>query len=455
MKTCPQCKKEIEFVPGETRFCEHCRASLDEEKPFSDSSISDKMPRQQRCYTLPGAEQIVVSDCKCLKIRYNKNTFLLKDKNAALKIELTPLQDNLKEVTIFMQHSDDTRCKLQELPVQQMLKKNKPVVVTKNFNPGADSGQMTLKFYVGCRLDKEVNYYLFTATHCIYDPDCSKEEFKQIIINQNFNASDAADINFYGGVLENLEKISGKTANDMIASLGSMPDAFVPQTLEKIKYDPVIMEINAESGEDLYLTEKLMLKWNGYKFYLLSSPRITLGRSRQSCDLVVRKCGIPAEEKPNRTVSREHAVVEYHEELVEIKDKSSFGTWIDQKKLSGESATLPREANIDFGDIRWHMSTQYCEQTAHGIKMCKTCLRKKIKSMTFSDNGAAKEFYLLVWQCCELGRIIEDLAGWNVFYRNNAFIIRTPEGKRKILSPGTQIECYNQTIEVFDFYQHP
>ncbi|MBO5793318.1 MAG: FHA domain-containing protein [Lentisphaeria bacterium] len=432
MKKCPHCLAEINADPEDANFCASCGKPLPEE-----------------------ISPMVASDCKCLEVRYNRNTFLLKNKNAALKIELTPLQDNLKEVTIFMQHSDDACCKLQELPVQQMLKKNKPVVVTKNFNPGADSGLMTLKFYVGCRLDKEVNYYLFTATHSIYDPDCSKEEFKQqIIINQNFNASDAADINFYGGVLENLEKLAGKNANDMIASLGNMPDAFVTQTLERIQYDPVIMEITAESGGELYPTKKLMLKWNDCKLYLLSSPRITLGRSLEKCDLIVRKRGLAADEKPNRTVSREHADLIYHEEHVEIKDKSSFGTWIDQTKLSGESATLPKDANIDFGDIRWHMNTQYCEQNAHGMKMCKTCLRKKIKSMTFSDNGADKEFYLLVWQCCELGRVIGALAGWNVFYRNNAFILRTPAGNRKILSPGTRIECNGQTVEVLDFHQY-
>lgn len=455
MKKCPKCQADIEFIPGETLFCEYCGASLSdmEDVPTSSPEQKNDIP-EQPTPVADASEAIADNDCRCLKVRYNKSTFLMTGKVATLKIELTPLRDDLKDVMIFMQHTDDNgNFEVQQWQIQQLLKKDRPFVVTRNYNPGSNAGLMTLNFYVGCRLDKEVNYYLFSATHCIYDPECSREEFKQVIINQNISATDAADINFYGGVLKNMEELSGKTANDMITSLGRLPETFVCQRLERIQYDPVLMEIIAESGEELYSSDKLLLKWNDCKLYLLAQKEITLGRTLNA-DLMVRKEGSPSTEKPNRTVSRVHALLSYFGDHVELKDQSSYGTYVNHYKLSNEAMQLPGEANIEFGDLCWKMNLQYCGNlSAHNMKMCKTCLRQKVKSLTFADTWGGKEFYLMVWQCCDLGMVIQELSGWNVFHRNGSFIIRAPDGRRKILSPGKKVEYDDQTIEIFSFKQ--
>ena len=118
------------------------------------------------------------------------------------------------------------------------------------------------------------------------------------------------------------------------------------------------------------------------------------------------------------------------------------------------SLTAPSDDLVEFGDIHWKMQLQECKGSAGlGPKMCKTCLRKKVKSLAFSGYPEDKEYYLLVWQCCELGMVVPQLAGWKLFFRNGTFIAGMPDGRRVFLSPGKRIECNGEIIEVVYFKQ--
>jgi len=107
---------------------------------------------------------------------------------------------------------------------------------------------------------------------------------------------------------------------------------------------------------------------------------------------------------------------------------------------------------IEFGDIHMQMTLQHCEMRS-GRNICQTCKANKIKSMTFQRCDEEKECYILVWQCCELGRIFPELADWNVFFRNHSFFIRTPEQDFHYLRPGHSIESNGQKIQVKYFHQ--
>ena len=163
------------------------------------------------------------------------------------------------------------------------------------------------------------------------------------------------------------------------------------------------------------------------------------------------RCPTP-QDYPNRTVSRKHAELIYKHDHVELFDHSSYGTYVNGQLPGDEGITLPETALVEFGDIHWELTLQKCGfRSARNI--CQTCRCDKIKSAVFKRKDQEKECYLIVWQCCELGRIFEQLADWDIFYRNNAFFIRTPEQDFFYLRPGHCIESCNQKINVKYFQQ--
>lgn len=92
------------------------------------------------------------------------------------------------------------------------------------------------------------------------------------------------------------------------------------------------------------------------------------------------------------------------------------------------------------------MRIQKCRgRLQHNI--CQTCNAPQIKSMTLTRQDQP-EYYLCIWECCELGRIIEDLADWTVFARENCFLIRTPAQDFYYLRPGSTFEAKGCKISV-------
>ncbi|MBQ9753261.1 MAG: FHA domain-containing protein [Lentisphaeria bacterium] len=374
----------------------------------------------------------------------------MKNAPSALRIKLTPLKEELHNVTLMISYKDsDGHKNFQQIPVEHSLVPDKAVPITWDYIPREITGQVTLDFYVGCYLTHEVNFYRFSTTLPVFDPSGSRDDFRKVIMN--FNASDVADFNFYGDVKKELDSLAGKTPNDLIAELHAKPACFVKQDLRRISHDPNITKLIEDSGIYPEITDKLLLKWKDFKIFLLAAKDIKVGRAAELCDLVVRKKGVPVDVKPNRTVSRVHGIVHYLGDHVAFEDKSSYGSWINNQRVE-KKMTFPAAGKIEFGDIHWKMNLQYCNG-ASLHPMCGFCPRKKIKSLTFTRCDGDKELYFFIWQGCDLGKVIPELAGWKVYHRDNTFIISDPNDKIDFLRPGVTLDRKGQKIEVNFFSQ--
>jgi hypothetical protein len=73
--------------------------------------------------------------------------------------------------------------------------------------------------------------------------------------------------------------------------------------------------------------------------------------------------------------------------------------------------------------------------------------------MTLNYSCHEPVYCLLIWECCELGRVIPELADWTVFFRDNAFFIRTPEQVFYYLRPGNAFTINQQTIKI-NYFQN-
>ena len=205
-----------------------------------------------------------------------------------------------------------------------------------------------------------------------------------------------------------------------------------------------------------YPADRLLLEWNGIRLLLFGKKHLKLGRAPGLCDLVVRTTGgghLGPKDYPNNTVSRLHAELLYGGDCVQLFDKSSYGTYIGGRRPDSAGLPIPESATIEFGDIHWQMEQQFCRMR-QGHTICRTCIASRVKAMTFTRKDREPEYYLLVWQCCELGRVIPELSDWTVFFRDNSFFIRTPEQNFYYLRPGSAFSVHQQFIKVNYFQQN-
>ena len=489
---CPKCKKTVEYIPGEAEFCPECGAELTApgneavtqksggrsgdfgwsdllsvfkssegeapQKAAADqewdlSAVSRKMAEcldsNDDDFFLPSKE----TEAPALKVEYNRNIFFINGFQSVIKLRMTPVHRSLNNVLVFMVSQRGGDLFRRQIPVTEMLQPGKTFSLSIPFNPEKCSGNISITFYIGCQLGHTVKYYQFTAEHVVYDPNQSSAALgSQIVINQRFDAQQAADITYRDNLGDAVRELAGKnlTANELISRLNKLPPLFQVQSLAGSTWRPEDILVHG----DLYHSDKLMLEWNGFNILLLARPRLVLGRSAGSCDLVIHSGGsaLTPQDYPNRTVSRKHAELVYSHDHVELFDHSSYGTYINGRLPGEEGITLPDNALIEFGDIHWELTLQNCGMRS-ARNICQTCRCDKVKSAVFKRKDGEKECYLIVWQCCELGRVFDQLADWDIFYRNNAFFIRTPEQDFFYLRPGHSIESCNQKINVKYFQQ--
>lgn len=491
---CPNCKKSVEYIPGTSEFCSECGADLQaaaeeirttrsrrsddigwndllavcgREKASASAREASQLPRDDwdlsavskkmadiletadDDFFIPEAQ----SSAAPLKLEYNRNIFFISGSQSVIKLRITPVDHHLNNILVFMVSQRDGDLFRRQIPVTEMLQPGKTFSLSIPFNPEKCSGNISITFYVGCQSGHTVKYYQFTVEHVVYDPHQSSAALSsQIVINQRFDAQQAADINYRDNLGDAVRELAGKnlTANELISRLNDLPPIFQMQTLAESTWRPEDILVHG----DLYHSDKLMLEWNGFSILLLARQQLVLGRNSDSSDLIIRTGGgkLSPQDYPNRTVSRKHAELIYKHDHVELFDHSSYGTYVNGQLPGDEGITLPETALVEFGDIHWELTLQKCGfRSARNI--CQTCRCDKIKSAVFKRKDQEKECYLIVWQCCELGRIFEQLADWDIFYRNNAFFIRTPEQDFFYLRPGHSIESCNQKINVKYFQQ--
>lgn len=393
------------------------------------------------------------NDCPYVKIEYNRNLFFVTGSESVIKLRVTPLCDHLKTLFVYMESERAGSIARRQIPVQEILRKDRSFLLIVPFSPGSTPGRLSFSFYIGCQAKGNFSYYQFKTEHTVYDSTQSGNAIcSQITINQDISSYGAADVNYRGDSIgDALKKLADKnvTVNELIDRLHNLPADYRLQYLSPSRWRPEEALVKGL----LYSTRELIITWNGKTIYLVNRPEVVFGRDKQS-NLIVRsgKGILTPQDYPNSTVSRKHASILYEQNTVKLFDFSTYGTYINGRRPTDSGIQLDDRATIEFGDIHWNMEIQKCRgRLPHNI--CQSCSADKIKSITFTRQDDEPEYYLLVWQCCELGRIIPELSDWTVFSRNECFFIRTPEQDFHHLRPGKKIESGNNSIEVTYFKQ--
>lgn len=489
---CPNCKHSVEYIPGESEICPECGSELkngdaqesraqpaqnvfagvDFAAIFSHSAAAadtEKMLESPQADVINARESFgslsarareiadniedmeiplhSTSECPFVEVEYNRNLFFLSGSESVMKLRITPKTSELKHLLIFMENMRSEEQTRRQIPVNEILQMDRTFTLQISYKPQQISGRLSFVFYIGCQTEKGLSYYQFSVEHKVYDPEQAGSTLSQIVINQNFESKQAADINYHDNIGDGLRKIADKSlsVHELIDRLSDLPLDYARQILTETTWRPEDVFVQG----NIYPTEKLCISWNGYNIFLLGKDNVKFGRSAEQVDLVIRAGGgkLGPRDYPNSTVSRLHAEVLYCSDTVKFFDHSSYGTYINGRKPDGGGIPIPDKAVIEFGDIHCQMNLQHCEMRS-SRNICQSCQANKIKSMTFERCDGEKECYLLVWQCCELGRIFPELADWNVFFRNHAFFIRTPEQDFYYLRPGHEIKSNGQKIQV-------
>lgn len=479
---CPHCGSDAEYLPGDSEMCSECGAELkppetiEKKEVFSGLNMSELLskvanadheinPRTEDDSSAERTKRLAEEldsesshrssrGDQYLEIEYNRNLFFVRGASSVIRLRLIPCSNLLRGVMLFMETDGAKATRVRrEIPVTELLQNGVPVELRLSYCPEEVSGRVAFDFYVGCNLETETKYYQFSVEHKIYDPEQSSHTMGQIIINQEIKASEAGDVNFHDNIGDAIREMGGKapTAHELIDRLNDLPPSFVRQELRSTTWRPETTLI----GGNPYPGDRLLLEWNDKRLFLLGKKHLKLGRSPELCDLVIKSSGggrLGPRDYPNNTVSRIHAEILYNGDFVQLFDKSSYGTYINDRRPDGSGIRIPESSSIEFGDIHFQINLQQC-QMRQANTICQTCVANRLKSMTFSRKDHEPEYYIFVWQCCELGLVIPELADWTVFFRDNAFFIRTPEQSFYYLRPGNAFNINRQTLKINYFQQ--
>lgn len=483
---CPRCGTCAEYIPRESEICPECGGELKPaENPsgcgdaFSSPDIAALLARvadanrrvnadadnaepvaerSKKKAVMPDAETHMPSarSNPYLEIDYNTNLFFVNGSASVIRLRLIPRSNRLRGIMLFMEtHEGDGKKLRCEIPITEMLQCGMPIEARHFYRPEKISGRLSFDFYVGCVLETETKYSQFSIEHKVYDLDQpTGAAAQQIIINQDIKASEAGDVSVRDNIGDALRDMRAKapSVHELIDRLNDLPPQFVRQELRDTTWRPETMIVRGNP----YPADRLLLEWNGIRLLLFGKKHLKLGRAPGLCDLVVRTTGgghLGPKDYPNNTVSRLHAELLYGGDCVQLFDKSSYGTYIGGRRPDSAGLPIPESATIEFGDIHWQMEQQFCRMR-QGHTICRTCIASRVKAMTFTRKDREPEYYLLVWQCCELGRVIPELSDWTVFFRDNSFFIRTPEQNFYYLRPGSAFSVHQQFIKVNYFQQN-
>ena len=384
-----------------------------------------------------------VSECPYLDVAYNRNLFLLRNASAVMNLRLTPKIDK-PELSIFLVKERNGVRSRREIDIQKIFKKGKQTILDIPLSPGNIYGTLMISIYIGVKIKGKFEYYSASISPAVYDSQQTSANLN-LTIENTINASGAADVNYQAGIssiLEDLKK-SNASVNDMISRLNELPPKYQDLILEETRWCPEDYLIHGSR----YQGNKLRLKWKEHSLVLFGMKSMELGRNRKKVNLVIRT----TDDKLNQTVSRHHATVSADKNAAYITDVSSSGTWLNGKKLgaSDRQEVTTENSVVQFGDVCWNMHMQLCEPSCRNV--CQSCDKDKVKCLTFDRRDGVKEKYLMICQCCDLGRVLPELENWDVFFRDGSFFIRDPHGDFFHLSPGSTVEASGQKIGVTIF----
>ncbi len=470
---CPQCGSSVERHPGEN-FCPECGAEIIVAAPFAGYDFSSvfaqiKTAGSEKSFSELSAKSKDLADriesedfdptagggCPHLTVEYNKNLFFLSGSESVMRLRMTPQSSRLRHVLLFMETQRNGERLRRQISVSEVLQNGRAFELHVPFRPEEMSGSLSFVFYLGCQTDGALDYWQFMVSHKVYDKNQSGSSLaRQVVINAptTITASQAAEVTYRNSLSDAIHGLGvDPSVHELIDRLNELPPVFERKVLAATTWRPEDVLVKGMAKP----LDRLILEWNGCSLLVLGKACVKFGRDPEQVDLLVRsgRGKLGPRDYPNSTVSRLHAEILQCEDTVKLFDRSSYGTYINGRKPDNSGIPIPDRAQVEFGDIHWNMQMQRCEVRS-SRNICQTCSANKIKSLTFTRTDGEKEFYLMVWQCCELGLVVEELADWNLFFRNGTFFIRTPDQEFFYLRPGHVIESNGQKITVKYFQQN-
>lgn len=479
---CPHCSADAEYVHGESEICPECGTELKPPETSEKNSLFPGLDMSELLSKVANADREInprtgddslaerskrlaeelesESDRASsrtnpyLELEYNRNLFFVRGMSSVMRLRLIPRSNLLRGILLFMETQGPKSTRIRrEIPVTELLQNGVPVEVRLSYFPEEVSGRVAFDFYVGCSLETETKYYQFSVEHKIYDPDQNSATMGQIIINQDIKASEAGEIKFHDSIGDVIRDMRERTPSvyELVDRLNDLPPSFVRQELRSTTWRPETVLI----GGHPYQGDRMLIEWKDKRLLLFGKKHLKLGRSPDLCDLIVRTTAdgrLGPQDYPNNTVSRIHAEIQYNGDSVRIFDKSTYGLYVNGLRPDETGIQIPDDATVEFGDINMQFNLQRCQMRQSNM-ICQTCVSNRIKSMTMNYSRHESTCYLLIWECCELGRVFPELADWTVFFRDNAFFIRTPEQVFYYLRPGNAFTINQQTIKI-NYFQN-
>ncbi len=421
---------------------------------YESNGLSQQDKSLETAYVINEIPKEGTSACNCLRIEYNYNRFSIEGAQNNLQFRLTPLAENqrgdigfrLRQVRIFcwiVKNIDKEDYREVSMLNNLKLTENNTIDFTITINEKA--GFYTLVFRVECITDDGKSYYMFQQRdHLVYEKE--QPSTPSAPINVYASGQHAADVRV------NVEaiKYKSRTTNDFLQMLNTLPPAFGVKQL---------YECNSEEvpNNSLNKEERLLLQINGYSLFIIGKTTVKLGRDKSLNDLQVRIPGLPLWERPNRAVSSMHGVLSIIGNVLTYKDTSTYGTKLNGGEwIPGGCWTLPINCQsiLEFGNIPLVFNPSSCiRKEDDEICMCCNLPQGCICSVALRRQDNVPESYLIVPYCCDLGKVLPELAGWILYRRNGCFGIRTPDGESHPLRIGGKITFAGLNMIVDEFKQ--
>ena len=143
---CPKCSAEMEYIENESEFCTDCGSALKTSaaSAIPGSILSDILAASSQCsnsmaptgesWDLSSRSREIAetiesrefekspsSECTYLKVEYNHNLFFLTNSTSVIKLKLTPQDNRLQDLLIFMETERDGQHARRQIPVREVL----------------------------------------------------------------------------------------------------------------------------------------------------------------------------------------------------------------------------------------------------------------------------------------------------------------------------------------------
>ena len=405
------------------------------------------------------------SDCRCLRLEYDWNTFSIENVQNYLSFRLTPLavQEGSKEVFTlerveFSYRFLETDKYTEASTHRGRIEKDRAFKIRIPVNKQA--GIYYIDFKVKCLMNNgDIETYVFQQKHVVFAKQRDHNSPPVVFYKSNF------DIKQAGRLIVDVDKIatSGKTFEEKIEELANLHSAYRVKALHALSGGMVGKQVGS-----------ILLRVGGYAVYVIGKTSVQMGRFRMwrrkdregmilesaENDLVVRIPGIDSEQPPNRTVSSTHGILSILCGALTYQDTSSFGTRIDDGDwLIRNSCQLrgDRPSVLRFGNILMKLAPCVCGRREDD-DLCENCVQMEggICSVVLRRQDREQEIYLVVPACCDLGQELPELPwmkGWVLYSRKGAFGVRKPDGVSCPLDVGKCIAYGGVMMKVEEFRQ--